>query len=253
VGSSAQIAIEGVVQYLEQVAKLPLGTDDFFVYRGESKTSWKCVPGIGRTPYGPNAIYMKPDQLPRPAEYRLFVRFRDMTVAHQPAWVNVPSGVEHAWRQLVLAQHYRLPTRLLDWSTKPLVGLYFAVEEEARHKNDGAIHVYSANMKRAFTVSALAEKNEHPPLYDFDSAVGLLWPPDIDSRVTGQGSIFTISTKPRDPVSRTPKFIVPADHKKRILRELRLLGITRSHLFPDMENIARSLKEESAEWDQDIR
>ena len=36
-----------------------------------------------------------------------------------------------------LAQHYGIPTRLLDWTWKPLVAAYFAALEPARRELDG--------------------------------------------------------------------------------------------------------------------
>ncbi|NQT68188.1 MAG: FRG domain-containing protein [Desulfobacteraceae bacterium] len=46
------------------------------------------------------------------------------------------------WECATIAQHYGVPTRLLDWSENPLVGLYFALDDKNYGNEDGVIWVF---------------------------------------------------------------------------------------------------------------
>lgn len=52
------------------------------------------------------------------------------------------------WEELAIAQHHGLPTRFMDWTTNPLVALYFAVRNTGGRDNDSVVYVLISNPKR---------------------------------------------------------------------------------------------------------
>lgn len=53
-----------------------------------------------------------------------------------------------AWEELAIAQHHGLPTRFMDWTTNPLVALYFAIRNTGGRSADSAVYVLISNPKR---------------------------------------------------------------------------------------------------------
>ena len=88
-------------------------------YRGHSNHAWKIKPSIGRftIPKSANGFDNR-----RNFEQSLLNAYK------QRAYPYLPFIPNNDFEWLLLAQHHSLPTRFLDWSGNPLVGLYFAVE-----------------------------------------------------------------------------------------------------------------------------
>src|SRR5438874_1142643 len=56
-----------------------------FFFRGHAKSTWQCLPGIARGHFREKAIYhAKQAKTSNEAEWVLFSRFRDSTVALEP-------------------------------------------------------------------------------------------------------------------------------------------------------------------------
>lgn len=88
-------------------------------YRGHGRTNWRLEPTISRIVAG------------IAAESPLITRFK------QDALALIAERPASEWEWLFVMRHHGVPTRLMDWSESPLVGLYFAVN--GHPKSDGVV------------------------------------------------------------------------------------------------------------------
>jgi FRG domain len=215
-------------------------------WRGESKSFPEFKPSVFREKH--DVHY----------EQNMIGHFRQLAPAR---YQNVPERSDHfGW--LFLMQHYRLPTRLLDWTESPLVAAFFAVEDQANNSDDGCLYAVDPGVLNdvQFGQKGILLPNnkdgipfEHirsaffESVEDVDSVAAIL-PSQIDSRMMLQLSCFTVhgSGKSIRDIPNSDKFsikyIVPAKSKANLLAELQLFGIRESTLFPDLDHLAKELR-----------
>jgi hypothetical protein len=99
------IKIESLTKYIEHIESVP--KKGSWLYRGHKSVEYKLIPSIGRKQFLNNTLEKN--------ELTLLKHFKDSVV---PFLKHVP---DDEWEWIAIAQHYGLPTRLLDWSYNPLI------------------------------------------------------------------------------------------------------------------------------------
>lgn len=202
-----------------------------WLFRGVTKATYGLVPKIGREASRAvkdrNGVrgrvpYQVQDER---AIFSMFVQQARPYLSHSP---------QSPFEWLAVAQHYGLPTRLLDWTDSLLVAAWFAVERGGADKHDSAIWV-------ARGIPSIELDSDRDPL-----ALGEVLcyrPPHISPRISAQSSVFVLCPYPTTAIK--PPFLrqvlIEPGIRFTLKKRLNACGINRRQLFPDLEGLSQHL------------
>jgi FRG domain len=191
-----------------------------FVFRGQGQ-NWPLIPTIGR-----DQRRYKPE-----IERQLLTVFKRLGRQYPDS-----SFASNDWEWLAIAQHYGLPTRLLDWTSNALVAAYFAAK--GTETSDGIVAAVSARRIEFIDI----EKIDIGPL-DIDSTC-FFYPPLVAARISSQRGLFSAHPDPAMAFKpdRLSTFEFPGRLKPAIIRLLHRLGFDEHQMMGGLDGVASTLK-----------
>ena len=243
------VNISSLAAYFEAIAGQIRSDSDMFWFRGHSECNWSLTPG---------ALRPKTDA-GRQAGLDLISDFKRIAEAKLP---RVPEiNDEFKWAQI--AQHYGLPTRLLDWTESATTALYFACLKPA---SDGLVfllnpaelnrlgdpsepRILDPQTDRKLVLAFLNAGSREPKKRKYPVAVNPVWNSEriIVQRgtFTLHGTLFSLDRAldkaDKDGVPSLVAVPILKESKPRLRSELRRVGVDEMTLFPELEHSCRHL------------
>lgn len=222
----------GISEFMAHIGNI----DEPCLFRGQSSSRFGLLPSIGRTHprYTPSLDI----------EQDLLNQFRMKAIAFR----QLPTdSSELDW--LILARHYGLRTRLLDWTSNPHVALYFAIQDRSSSESF-PLAIYIA--KSPPTVSYFDLRNQ-PLKVDTTS---FFEPPFLDQRVANQHSYLSLHHSPLEEFSADyiERFNIQPDRHTvtSIERLLHQIGLKHAGIFPGLEGLCRDINDNPSNFERQL-
>lgn len=147
--------ITSVEKFINQIFAYASNNPHELWYRGHRSQDWKLRPSLFRE----EVLDMTDDGSVQPIKYKNFMDFNSALKQFRDELIEtIKDDRLNLFHYTFLAQHYGMPTPALDWSTDPLIALYFAVDGFEYTNEDEFPVVYILNPTRVNENSAMKYK-----------------------------------------------------------------------------------------------
>ncbi len=250
--------------FVSLVEKLRLQKDSPLWFRGCGRADYKLLPTLYRhnTPKNLNVLAR--------LESQLIVRFRQRSIPFHNR------SLDDDWDTLFFMQHYGVPTRLLDWTENPFIGLYFAImscpfkvtlHNQIKFNSNSVVWILDSVSWNRYSLShqsydsgiltpgddALKGYKPTPSFSGMYNHPVALYGAHNSSRIVAQRGVFTIfgqNTRPMEDIYEKEGFpdnclikvILDKINLSKIRKSILSHGITESVVFPDLEGLAREIR-----------
>jgi hypothetical protein len=244
-------------RFAQRFVSLGGATKHSYFFRGQSHEEWSLSPSLARLLRGATSV-----------EHALEIESIAQERFAEQAHLFLPPSLipdRHSflgWWSLM--QHYKAPTRLLDWTASIFVAAYFAVVEA--WDASGAVWVYHPHTVREYMLKLyggdiakagfakldrlLRSLSAPPQLFHFearlksDRIVAQQGATTVCGQILYDHALSISSAIPRDTDKLLfHKIVIPAPLKPTFLLHLRSMNITANSLFPGLDGLGQSITE----------
>ncbi|MBV8687794.1 MAG: FRG domain-containing protein [Alphaproteobacteria bacterium] len=219
-------------------------SDSSWAFRGLGDSTFDLIPSVGRRS-GYDIVH----------ERAVLELFKRRIPEFYPA-----VGLEEL-DFLALAQHHGAPTRMLDWTTNPLVAAYFAVASSPGTREAKLVtasgrasrtktSVTPASTRVAARIVACRVRSNRKLLVTDDpfsiTEVSFFWPRAVTSRITTQSGLFSVHPEPdtgwKEPLAVASNvFDIPGEMRGFFQKRLFYLGVHNQVLMGGLDGVGSRL------------
>jgi len=265
--------VSSVVTFVERVQGEyeKWNTKSYPWFRGEPESEEPLLPRLYREKNKDGSYKFNENQLVQMFRMKAPALIQDAVLPHR-------KGETDLW--LFLMQHFRLPTRLLDWTEGALIALYFALQDIKPEDKNPVVWMLDPVKLNNLSVGKDLKDNEFPLTWVGENNIGSLnisaaWeedskgtdipvavhPTNMHVRFSVQRSCFTVQGKIKkslkaciegklredklgtETLNRVlKKFTIASNCAQKMIRELRMLGISHTTIFPTMDGLSTELE-----------
>lgn len=234
------VEIEKLSEFIAYLEKLPR---NYSLSRGQSK-DYTLLPTAFRCDVGGNRLYRKID----------IKRFLDDFKINSHPYITNVNALTHENEWMIYAQHYGIPTRLLDFTYSHIISLMFALEKTFTEEKteDSVIWFLDPNALNFHgsdgTSSKIMNLGDNAKEIDQASSPVAVTCHKIHERINAQNGVFVyFQEENNQPLQEIvdgkilKKIIINKDCKKDILKSLSALGIGYSSIYPELSSVSKDI------------